>query len=138
MELNDRIIDARKGQQPEVVVSSVFRNGVDGPRRASYEDKEESLFFFSYYFASSVGGRVDDAWTDCQRRGWKVPQKIAISSSIDRWHCFFRSRLIPSGPPFAEQSRQAYMMGLLVCRNENGRSQRMDPWRNKTRGSHGV
>jgi hypothetical protein len=68
MELNDRIIDARKVQQPEVVVSSVFRNGVDGPRRASYEDKEESLLFFLlllYFFCGGRewtmrGGTVDD------------------------------------------------------------------------------
>jgi len=47
---SDRDIDAPKGQQQtEVVDSSVVRNDVDDPRRASYDDKRRKrLIFFLY------------------------------------------------------------------------------------------
>jgi hypothetical protein len=46
-------MDAPKGQQTEVVDSSVVRNDVDDPRRASYDDKRKSFFFpYCLYFLS--------------------------------------------------------------------------------------
>ena len=80
---SDRDMDAPKGQeQTEVVDSSVVRNDVDDPRRASYQ-KEEKILFFSPTALVSFVERIewDSQWG---RRSWKNrTRKNYYQPSID-------------------------------------------------------
>ena len=86
-------------------------------RRPGYDDKgrKDSLFFFF------VGwGAAEATWK-------KKTENCLSETSIDA--LLFPSRLAPPGPYGPQQSPRH--QGLPVCRNENGRTNGLDPGRDQ-------
>jgi len=78
--------------------------------------------FILFYFCRLWGG---GSTARVGRRGKKNTEKLLSETSIDA--LLFPSRLTPPGPYDPEQLHD--MKGLPVCRNENGRTNGLDPGR---------
>ena len=160
---SDRDMDAPKGQeQTEVVDSSVVRNDVDDPRRASYGDKRRKRFCFFpllpwFLFSRESSGTVSGVDVVGTEHG-----KITISHrSIHGWPHSTDERMttwvnppgpsqpartiftVPRAPHRAtaltrprHQASSLHEADASCCRNENfnGRSSGVGPGRN----SHAV